>query len=177
MYDSNASIVVQGTVYVCVPKNQWWFFGTRSIDSFVMNGVGVWWPGYILIGYSDPENQESHVDSVFLNLYIPRDERHTQVRVKGVVSKEDAILAAGRKLLPALQSLYSTHQEFTSLNNVRDLYKAPEIIAAPVSSLSSSLSSSSTETRSSEPDEHPENQPEGMTYPVPKIIAGERESC
>jgi hypothetical protein len=156
--DSNASIVVQGTVYVCVPKNQWWFFGTRSIDSFVMNGVGVWWPGYLLIGYSDPENQESRVDSVFLNLYIPRDERHTQVRVKGVVSKEDAIL-------PALQSLYSTHQEFTSLNNVRDLYKAPD-----------TSSSSSTETRSSEPDEDPENQPERMTYPVPKIIAGERES-
>jgi hypothetical protein len=169
--DSNASIVVQGTVYVCVPKNQWWFFGTRSIDSFVMNGVGVWWPGYLLIGYSDPENQESRVDSVFLNLYIPRDERHTQVRVKGVVSKEDAILAAGRKLLPALQSLYSTHQEFTSLNNVRDLYKAPD------TSSSSSSSSSSTETRSSEPDEDPENQPERMTYPVPKIIAGERESC
>jgi hypothetical protein len=97
--------------------------------------------------------------------------------VKGVVSKEDAILAAGRKLLPALQSLYSTHQEFTSLNNVRDLYKAPDIIAAPVSSSSSSSSPSSTETRSSEPDEDPENQPEGMTYPVPKIIAGERESC
>jgi hypothetical protein len=76
-----------------------------------------------------------------------------------------------------LQSLYSTHQEFTSLNNVRDLYKAPDIIAAPVSSSSSSssLSSSSTETRSSEPDEDPENQPEGLTYPVPKIIAGERE--
>jgi hypothetical protein len=120
---------------------------------------------------TDPENQESRVDSVFLNLYIPRDERHTQVRVKGVVSKEDAILAAGRKLLPALQSLYSTHQEFTSLNNVRDLYKAPDIIAAPVSSSSSSSSPSSTETRSSEPDEDPENQPEGMTYPVPKIIA------
>jgi linoleate 9S-lipoxygenase len=114
---------------------------------------------------TDPENQESRVDSVFLNLYIPRDERHTQVRVKGVVSKEDAILAAGRKLLPALQSLYSTHQEFTSLNNVRDLYKAPD------TSSSSSSSSSSTETRSSEPDEDPENQPERMTYPVPKIIA------
>ncbi len=165
---------------MCAKKNcldQWWFFGTRSIDFFVMNGVGVSWPGYILIEYSDPENQESRVDSVFLNLYIPRDERHTQVRVKGVVSKEDAILAAGRKLLPALQSLYSTHEEFTSLNNVRDLYKAPDIIAAPVSSSSSSLSSSSTETSSSEPDEDPENQPEGMTYPVPKIIAGERESC
>lgn len=92
--------------------------------------------------------------------YIPRDERLTIVRTEGI--QECAIQAASRKLMPALQNLYSTQLEFESMNDIADLFKKGVVVSA-VSESDDSGSDS----------EHPAPDTESvLTYPMPKVIAG-----
>lgn len=91
--------------------------------------------------------------------YIPRDERLTMARTEDI--QECAIQAASRKLMPALQNLYSTQLEFESMNDIADLFKKGVVVSASESDDSESDS------------EHPALETESvLTYPMPKVIAG-----
>lgn len=70
--------------------------------------------------------------------------------------QEDAIQAASRKLLPALQALYSKQTEFESLSEIADLFRNGIAVAA--------------DSRSDQPASACETI---LTYPTPKVIAGD----
>jgi hypothetical protein len=94
---------------------------------------------------------------------MPRDERYTMVKTDDL--QEDAIQTASRKLVPAIQALYSTQTEFESVSEIADLFKKG--VALTTSSDSESESDS----------EHPPPACETiLTYPTPKVIAGKQNS-
>lgn len=98
---------------------------------------------------------------MWTNFYVPRDERFTMVKTDNL--QEDAIQAASRKLLPAIQALYSTQTEFESLSEIADLFKNGIALTAGSDSES----------------DHDSDQPAPayetiLTYPTPKVIAGEQ---
>lgn len=95
---------------------------------------------------------------MWTNFYIPRDERFTMVKTENL--QEDAIQAASRKLLPALQALYSNQTEFESLSEIADLFRK----GIPVAADSKSLRDSDQPAAACETI---------LTFPTPKVIAGD----
>ena len=69
---------------------------------------------------SDPASELC--GEMYAKFYIPRDERVTLVQTEGL-EQEDAIEVASRKMMPALFALYSTQEEYQSLDQVFDLFK------------------------------------------------------
>lgn len=110
--------------------------------------------------HSDPEAE--HRGDMWTNFYIPRDERFTMVKTDNL--QEDAIQTASRKLIPALQALYSNQTEFERLSEIADLFKNG--IALPASSDSESDHESDQLAPACETI---------LTYPTPKVIAGEQK--
>lgn len=77
--------------------------------------------------------------------------------------QEDAIQTASRKLIPALQALYSTQTEFESISEIADLFKKGVALTA------------SSDSESESDFDHPAPAYETiLTYPTPKVIAGEQ---
>lgn len=105
----------------------------------------------------DPEAEDR--GEQWTNFYIPRDERYTMVKTDNL--QEDAIQTASRKLVPAIQALYSTQTEFQSLSEIGDLFKKGVALTA----------SSDSESDSDQPPPACETI---LTYPTPKVIAGEQ---
>lgn len=104
--------------------------------------------------FTDPQAEQR--GEQWASFYIPRDERFTLVKTGGI--QEDAIKAASRKLVPALQALYSPQKEFDSLEEISDLFrKGVHFGVVP----------------ESEPKSNTEAKVEAVaSYPVPKVIAG-----
>jgi hypothetical protein len=69
---------------------------------------------------SDPASELR--GEMYAKFYIPRDERVTLVQTEGL-EQEDAIEVASRKMMPALFALYSTQEEYQSLDQVFDLFR------------------------------------------------------
>lgn len=107
----------------------------------------------------DPEAEDR--GDLWTNFYIPRDERYTMVKSEKL--QEDAIQTASRKLLPAIQALYSRQTEFESVREIADLFKKGVSLTVPSDSdidLDSDRTTPECEII--------------LTYPTPKVIAGER---
>jgi len=99
---------------------------------------------------------------MWTNFYIPRDERFTMVKTDNL--QEDAIQAASQKLLPAIQALYSIQTEFESLSEIADLFKNGIALTA------------GSNSESDHDSDHPARVCETiLTYPTPKVIAGEHK--
>ncbi|XP_073393492.1 probable linoleate 9S-lipoxygenase 5 isoform X2 [Physcomitrium patens] len=105
---------------------------------------------------TDPEAEDR--GDLWTNFYIPRDERYTMVKSEKL--QEDAIQTASRKLLPAIQALYSRQTEFESVREIADLFKKGVSLTVPSDSdidLDSDRTTPECEII--------------LTYPTPKVIA------
>lgn len=95
---------------------------------------------------------------MYAKFYIPRDERVTLVKIPGL-EQEDAIEAASRKMMPALFALYSTQEEYQSLDQVFDLFRK-------------GVSLSTDAQCASDPEPGCESEAETVTFRLPKVVAG-----
>ena len=96
---------------------------------------------------------------MYAKFYIPRDERVTLVQIEGL-EQEDAIEVASRKMMPALYALYSTQEEYKSLDQVFDLFRKGV-----------TLSNNSKCASDSQPTSKAEEETV-VTFRRPKVVAG-----
>lgn len=107
---------------------------------------------------SDPLSE--HRGDMYAKFYIPRDERVTLVQTEGL-ELEDAIEVASRKMMPALMALYSTQEEYQSLDQVFDLFRK-----------NVTLSADSKCASGCEPGSQASELEAGVKLRRPKVIAG-----